>query len=85
MCSPAFAKGVEDGRAHTDPVQLHAGIPNTTPQSMAQGMIYTENAADIGVDRCVLKGGGIAQSAKAQCEYQCCQLGSQTSRVTACT
>ena len=53
--------GVEDGRGSAEiPCNSTAGIPNTTPQSMAQGMIYTENAADIAVDRCVLKGGGIS-------------------------
>jgi hypothetical protein len=55
------AKGIEDGRGSAQsPCNSTSGIPNTTPQSMAQGMIYTENAADIGVDRCVLKGAGIS-------------------------
>jgi hypothetical protein len=55
------AKGAPDGGGSAEiPCNSTAGIPNTTPQSMAQGMIYTENAADIAVDRCVLKGGGIS-------------------------
>ena len=55
------AKGIVDGRGSSEiPCNSTAGIPNTTPQSMAQGMVFTENAADISVDRCALKGGGIS-------------------------